>query len=161
MGVVVHSELGPLALLLGTWVGEGEGRYPTIEPFAYSEEVVFGHVGKPFLAYRQATTNLATGQPAHAESGYLRAVGPGRVELVLAHPTGIAELSQGEVLAQPDGLSLHLTSTSVPLTATAKQVSSIERRLSVVGDTLRYQVAMAAVGLAHQHHLSAELHRRA
>lgn len=156
----MHADLGPLALLIGTWVGEGEGRYPTIDPFAYSEEVVFGHVGKPFLAYRQATTNLATGQPAHAEAGYLRAVGPGRVELVLAHPTGIAELSAGEVLAQPDGLALHLTSTAVPLTATAKQVASIERRLTVVGDTLRYQVAMAAVGLAHQHHLSAELHRR-
>jgi hypothetical protein len=149
VGIVVHSDLGPLGLLVGTWIGEGEGRYPTIEPFSYREEVVFGHVGKPFLAYRQATTNLATGQPAHAEAGYL-----------LAHPTGIAELSEGEVLAQPDGVALHLTSTAVPLTATAKQVSSIERRITVIGDTLRYQVAMAAVGLAHQHHLSAELHRR-
>ena len=161
VGNVVHSDLGPLALLIGTWVGEGEGRYPTIESFAYGEEVVFGHVGKPFLTYRQATTNLATGLPAHAEAGYVRAVGPGRVELVLAHPTGIAELSEGEVYAQPDGLALHLTSTAVQLTATAKQVTSLERRLTVVGDTLRYQVAMAAVGLAHQHHLSAELHRRA
>ena len=159
--VVVHSDLGPLGLLIGTWVGEGQGRYPTIDPFSYSEEVVFGHVGKPFLAYRQATTNLATGQPAHAEAGYLRAVAPGQVELVLAHPTGIVELSAGEVLAHPDGLALHLASTAVPLTATAKQVTSIERRVTVIGDTLRYQVAMAAVGLAHQHHLSAELHRRA
>lgn len=160
VGNVVHSELGPLALLIGTWVGEGEGRYPTIEAFSYSEEVVFGHVGKPFLAYRQSTTNLATGQPAHAESGYLRAVAPGRVELVLAHPTGIAELSEGEVLPHADGMSVHLVSTAVPLTATAKKVSSIERRISVVGDILRYQVSMGAVGLAHQHHLSAELHRR-
>lgn len=160
VGFVVHSDLGPLALLIGTWVGEGEGRYPTIEPFAYREEVTFGHVGKPFLAYRQATTNLATEQPAHAEAGYLRAVAPGRVELVLAHPTGIAELSEGEVLAHADGLALHLVSTAVPLTATAKQVTSIERRVTVAGDTLRYQVSMAAVGLAHQHHLSAELHRR-
>ena len=161
MGIDVHADLGPLALLIGTWAGEGQGRYPTIEPFSYREEVVFGHAGKPFVAYRQATTNLATGQPAHAESGYLRAVGAGRVELVLAHPTGIGEVSAGEVLAEPDGLALHLISTAVTLTATAKQVTSIERRISVVGDTLRYQVAMGAVGLAHQHHLSAELHRQA
>jgi hypothetical protein len=158
--VAVHPDLGALSGLLGAWAGEGEGRYPTIDSFRYREEVVFGHAGKPFLAYRQATINLATGQPAHAEAGYLRAVAPGRVELVLAHPTGIVELSEGEVLEQVDGLTLHLVSTAVPVTATAKEVTSIERRISVVGDTLRYQVAMAAVGQPHQHHLAAELHRR-
>jgi hypothetical protein len=157
--VAVHPDLGALSALLGAWAGEGEGRYPTIDPFTYREEVVFGHVGKPFLAYRQATVNLATGLPAHAEAGYLRAIGPGRVELVLAHPTGIVEVSEGEVLDQVDGVALHLVSTAVPLTATAKEVTSVERRISVVGDTLRYQVAMAAVGQPHQHHLSAELHR--
>jgi hypothetical protein len=157
--VAVHPDLGLLAGLIGAWAGEGEGRYPTIEPFRYREEVVFGHVGKPFLAYRQATVNLATGQPAHAESGYLRAAGPGRVELVLAHPTGIVEMSEGEVLGQPDGLTLHLLTTAVLRTATAKEVTSIERRISVIGDTLRYQVSMAAVGRPHQHHLAAELHR--
>ncbi|MBN2623038.1 MAG: FABP family protein, partial [Acidimicrobiales bacterium] len=139
---------------------EGEGRYPTIEPFRYREEVVFSHVGKPFVAYRQATVDLATELPAHAEAGYLRAVAPGRVEFVLAHPTGIVELSGGEVLAQPDGLSLHLMSDAVPRTETAKEVTSVERRITVVGDTLRYQVAMAAVGQPHQHHLAAELHRQ-
>jgi THAP4-like, heme-binding beta-barrel domain len=157
--VPVHADLGVLGRLLGTWSGAGEGHYPTIEPFRYREEVVFGHVGKPFLAYRQATVNLATGQPAHAESGYLRAVAPGRVELVLVHPTGIAELSDGEVLEQPDGLTVHLRSNTVLHTVTAKEVTSVERRISVVGDTLRYQVAMAAVGQPHQHHLAAELHR--
>lgn len=156
----VHPDLGPLARLLGTWAGEGEGRYPTIEPFRYREEAVFSHVGKPFVAYRQSTTNLATEQPAHAEAGYLRAVAPGRVELVLVHPTGIVELAAGDVLDEPDGVALHLASTTVLRTPTAKEVTKVERRISVSGDTLRYQVAMAAVGLPLQHHLSAELHRR-
>jgi hypothetical protein len=157
--VGVHPDLGALTGLIGTWAGGGEGSYPTIEPFSYREEVVFGHVGKPFVAYRQATVNLATGQPAHAEAGYLRAVAPGRVELVLVHPTGIVELAEGDVAAQPDGLSLHLVTTAVPRTATAKEVTSVERRIAVVGDTLRYEVAMGAVGQPHQHHLSAELKR--
>jgi hypothetical protein len=157
--VAVHPELGLLARLIGTWVGEGEGLYPTIDPFRYREEVQFGHAGKPFLAYRQATVNLATGQPAHAEAGYLRAVAPGHVELVLAHPTGIVEISQGEVLDEPDGLALHLVSDTVLATPTAKDVTAVERRLSLAGDVLRYQVAMAAVGQPLQHHLSAELHR--
>ena len=69
--------------------------------------------------------------------------------------------SEGEVIDQPGGLSLHLLSTAVPRTATAKEVTSVERRLSVTGDTLRYQVSMAAVGQVHQHHLAAELHRQA
>src|SRR5690606_12588244 len=83
-----HPDLGPLARLIGTWSGEGEGHYPTIEPFRYREQVEFTHAGKPFLAYRQSTVDLGTTLPAHAEAGYLRAVGRGRVELVLAHPTG-------------------------------------------------------------------------
>jgi hypothetical protein len=157
--VAVHPDVEQLVCLLGTWVGEGEGIYPTIDPFRYREEVVFSHVGKPFLAYRQATVNLGSGLPAHAESGYLRAVGPGRAELVLAHPTGIAEVAEGGVEAGQDGLTLHLRSISVTRTSTAKDVRTVERQISVSGDTLRYQLAMGAVGQPHQHHLAAELHR--
>lgn len=159
--VELHDDLKPLAGLIGTWVGEGEGHYPTIETFRYREEISFGHVGKPFVSYRQATVNLGTGMPAHAEAGYLRAIGAGRVELVLAHPTGIAEVAEGTAETDPDGPSLHihLESTSVTTTTTAKEVTSIERRIDVLGDTLRYDLYMAAVGQPHQHHLAATLHR--
>lgn len=161
MDVALHPDVVALECLLGTWVGEGQGEYPTIEPFRYREEVVFGHVGKPFLAYRQATVRLGADVPAHAESGYLRGVGGNRVELVLAHPTGIAELAEGELTAGPDdrALALDLRSTDVVATATAKEVRSVERRITVAGDTLRYELAMAAVGQPHQHHLAAELTR--
>jgi THAP4-like, heme-binding beta-barrel domain len=155
----LHPDIGALACLLGRWVGEGQGEYPTIEPFRYREEVAFGHVGKPFLAYRQATVNLGTGLPAHAEAGYLRVVGDGRIELVLAHPTGVAEIEEGTVEALPDGVRLWLRSTSVAGTATAKDVRSLERRIEADGDLLRYDLAMAAVGQPHQHHLTAELRR--
>jgi hypothetical protein len=161
MEPTLHPDVAHLACLLGTWSGEGEGDYPTIEPFRYRETIVFGHVGKPFLSYRQATVNLATDLPAHAEVGYLRGVGEGRVELVLAHPTGVAELAEGTVEPAGDGggMTLVLRSTSVIGTATAKEVLSLERRLEVADTTLRYDLAMGAVGQPHQHHLAAELRR--
>jgi len=160
MDVTLHPDVEVLAPLLGTWTGTGAGSYPTIEPFTYREEVVFAHVGKPFLAYRQATVRLDTGLPAHAEAGYLRGVGGGRIELVLAHPTGIAELAEGDVVAEPGRrLVLRLASVSVTGTATAKDVTRVDRTITVEGDVLRYELAMAAVGQPHQHHLAAELQR--
>lgn len=155
----MHPDIKALDCLLGTWQGRGEGVYPTIEPFAYSEEVSFTHTGKPFLAYRQTTVNLGTGAPAHTEVGYWRSAGPGRVELVLAHPTGIAEIEEGSITPIDGGVALRLHSTTVGLTATAKSVRSLERSVTVQGDVLRYDLAMGAVDQPHQHHLSATLHR--
>ncbi|HEU0170504.1 MAG TPA: FABP family protein [Acidimicrobiales bacterium] len=159
MAVELHPDVAVLAPLLGTWAGTGAGSYPTIEPFRYREEVTFGHAGKPFLAYRQATVRLDTGLPAHAEAGYLRGTGGNRVELVLAHPTGIAELAEGEVTVTEAGLVLRLASVAVARTATAKEVTRVDRTITVEGDVLRYELAMAAVGQQHQHHLAAELQR--
>jgi THAP4-like, heme-binding beta-barrel domain len=159
----LHPDAAVLAPLVGTWVGEGEGDYPTIDDFGYTEEITFTHVGKPFLMYRQSTLLARTGLPAHGETGFLRAVagGEGELELVMVHPGGIAEIASGSAEARPDGVAVHLASTSVVCTPTAKQVTSVERTITVAGDTLRYELAMGAVGQAHQHHLTAELRRTA
>ena len=95
----LHDAVTPLSFLLGRWAGEGEGSYPTIEPFGYGEEITVSHVGKPFLAYAQRTWSLDDGRPLHAETGYWRCASPTHVELVVAHPTGVVELSEGPLTA--------------------------------------------------------------
>lgn len=156
----LHPDLVALAPLLGTWAGRGAGEYPTIEPFEYFEEVVFGHVGKPFLAYAQKTRAVTDGRPLHAETGYVRVPQPGRVELVLAHPTGVTEIEVGTLSAGGGVVEVELSTLSIGLTPTAKEVSALGRSLRVEGDELSYSLRMGAVGQPLQHHLAAVLHRK-
>lgn len=159
----LHPALLTVASLIGTWTGRGRGNYPTIDDFEYLETVTFGHVGKPFLTYEQRTRALlpdgSAGAPMHAESGYWRFPEPGRVEIVVGHPTGIVEIEEGRVVSTPDGLAFELVATSVTCSPTAKSVTGLERSFLLAGDALSYAVRMAAVGLPLQDHLAAELRR--
>lgn len=155
----VHPNVAHLEFLLGTWRGRGSGIYPTIDTFEYLEEVTIGHVGKPFLAYNQKTRHAETNLPLHAESGYLRPVGVDRVEFVVAQPTGIVELHEGDFIAATGGGTLDLASTSVPTTATASDVTQVARSFQVDDDTMKYHLDMAAAGQDFQRHLTAELLR--
>lgn len=156
----LHPDLEALAPLLGTWAGRGEGKYPTIEPFEYLEEVVFSHVGKPFLAYAQKTRAVADGKPLHAETGYLRVPRPGHIELVLAHPSGITEIDAGTYSVTGDVIEVELSSTAIGLAPTAKEVTALGRSFRVDGDDLSYTLRMGAVGQPLQDHLTAVLHRK-
>jgi hypothetical protein len=144
--------LEPLAFLLGTWSGEGQGVYPTIDDFTYAEELTFAYPGKPVVAYSQRTWVPPGGAPSHAEVGYLRPV-TGGAELVLAHPSGVVEVSAGTL----HGERLELTSEHVVTTVTAKSVTAVRRSYERHGDRLRYRVDMAAVGQPLGLHLEGEL----
>ncbi|MGA7051149.1 MAG: FABP family protein [Mycobacterium sp.] len=156
----LHPDLEALAPLLGGWAGQGAGRYPTIQPFEYLEEVVFSHVGKPFLAYAQKTRAVADGKPLHAETGYLRVPRPGHVELVLAHPNGITEIDVGTYLVTGDVIELEMSSTAIGLAPSAKKVTALGRSFRIEGDELSYSVRMGAVGQPVQDHLAALLRRK-
>ncbi len=155
----LHPDCIDLAPLLGTWKGSGDGHYPTIESFEYREELTFSHVGKPFLAMNQRTSDASTGQPLHAEAGYLRAVGDGIVELVVAQPSGIVEINIAEVEPSEGGLTLDFRSDRVETAPAAKSVTEVRRRFSVDADEMIVEMWMAAVGEPMQHHLRSRLER--
>jgi THAP4-like, heme-binding beta-barrel domain len=116
---------------------------------------------KGFVAYQQSTSHTDSGQPMHAETGYLRAVEGGRIEWVLAQPSGIVEIHQGTVTHDPNsGLAIEFEPVLVATTPSAKSVTAIQRSIVVNQNVLTYRVAMAAVGLPLQHHLSATLERQ-
>ena len=156
VGPDLYPDLEPLAFLLGTWAGEGEGRYPTVSPFAYRESLSFEHVGDSFLLYVAESWSLEDGEPLHFERGFLR---PGAssevVELTLAHPLGLVEISEGTL----EGTSIDLRSATMGRTRTGSAVMGVTRRYRVEGDVLRYELDMAMEGVPMTRHLDAELHR--
>jgi hypothetical protein len=155
----LHPDVASLAPLLGVWAGQGEGVYPTIAPFRYFEEVTFTHVGKPFLSYSQKTKASDDGRPLHGETGYLRVPSEARVELILAHPTGVTEIEEGPVSVDGTTIELELAATAIGRSGSAKEVTALGRFIRVDGDVLTYTVYMGAVGEPLQPHLTATLRR--
>lgn len=160
----LHPDLRQADALLGTWAGTGHGEYPTIDSFDYAETVAFGHVGKPFLSYQQRTHSIdgdtSPPKPLHAETGYWRFPSPGRVEIIVSHPTGITEIDEGSIANVDGELVIDVHATSVTGSTTAKSVTALHRTFRVRDDTMTYRIAMAAVGQPLQHHLAATLIRQ-
>jgi hypothetical protein len=151
----IHPDLEPLAFLLGTWAGEGEGRWPADgEPFRYREEMTFEQVGDPFLLYAQESYGIDDDEPLHFERGFLRPVRVGRVEAMLAHPLGIVEVAEGTVT----GTRIDLVSTSVSVASTGSAVTELRRRIRVDG-ALTYELDMAMAEVSLMLHIAGRLER--
>jgi hypothetical protein len=160
-GPDLHPALLGLLPFVGRWRGTGKGGYPTMGDFDYAQEIRFSHDGRPFLFYESRTWLIdAEGRPvrpAAREVGWWRPQQDDTVEVLLAHPTGIAEVYVGTI----DGTRVELSTDVVARTATAKEVSANHRLYGLVEGELMYAVDMAAMGQPLTPHLSARLRRLA
>jgi THAP4-like, heme-binding beta-barrel domain len=154
-----HPSLGPLLFLLGRWEGAGVGGYPTIESFRFGQEISFSHIGKPYLIYSSRTWLLddegGIGRPLAMETGFWRPQPDNQVEVLLAHPTGFAEIYLGEIT----GTKIEMATDIVVRTSSAKEVNAGRRLYGLIGTDLGYAYDMAAAGQPLQSHLSAQLKR--
>ncbi|VVA95841.1 unnamed protein product [Arabis nemorensis] len=148
----LHPSVAPLSYLLGTWRGQGEGKYPTIPSFLYGEELSFSHSGKPVIAYTQKTWKLESKEPMHAESGYFRPKPDGSIEVVIAQSTGLVEVQKGTY--NVDEQSIILKSD---LVGNASKVKEISREFELVNGKLSYVVQMSTTTNHLQPHLKAML----
>lgn len=163
LDTTLHTDLAPLAWLVGRWAGAGLVGYPTIEAVRFGQEVICSHDGRRFLRWESRTWLLDEDgnqvRPLATELGFWRPVadaGDGtNVELLLTHPTGFVELYAGT--AEP--AKVELATDGVMRSPDAKEYSAAKRLYGYVNSNLMWVMDMAAVGQPMQSHISAELKR--
>ena len=159
-GPDLHDRCLGLLPLVGVWRGAGEVVYPTIDgPYAYGQQIVFAHDGRPFLSYEARAWLLDDDgkvvRAAARETGFWRPQKSGDLEVLVTHATGIAELFYGRAL---DLRSWEIETDAVVRTATAKDVQASHRLYGLVeGGDLAYVDERAMQGQPLQPHLSARL----
>jgi THAP4-like, heme-binding beta-barrel domain len=155
----LHPDLMPLGWLIGRWEGRGHGDYPTIDAFEFGQQIDFSHNGKPFLHYVSQTYVVGEDgsklRPLAMETGFWRPQPDNKLEVVLTHPTGIAEIWYGEI----DGAKIEMRTDIVARTETAKEVTAGHRLYGLVRGELMWAYDMAAVGQSLQPHIWATLRR--
>ncbi|HET9908904.1 MAG TPA: FABP family protein [Anaerolineales bacterium] len=151
-----------LHAFLGEWSGTGRGEFPTIEPFDYLETLSFATDGRAFLHYEQKTQRHRAGEvdyvPSHWESGFIRLLADGQLELTCAQNGGRLEGLSGSIEETKQGLILRLTRADFLNDA---RMLGTSRTIAIQGDLLHYIQTMHTTAVPRPtQHLEATLHRR-
>ncbi|XP_014823299.1 PREDICTED: THAP domain-containing protein 4 isoform X1 [Poecilia mexicana] len=156
VAVELNPILKPLSWLLGTWESDepGEGTFPTIKPFRYTEKLHFSHVGQPVINFTFNAFHAESNKPLHRECGFIR-IQPGtnKVAFIIAQNSGLVEIEEGELTEN----QLKLQSQSLGRISFAKEphVQQIGRVLQLRPDgKLEQTVSMATNNQPLTQHLS-------
>jgi hypothetical protein len=150
-----------LHLLIGEWSGLGRGEFPTIEPFEYLETLKFSADHRPFVHYEQKTQRRNSPQadyiPSHWESGFIRLLPDGQVELINTQGSGRLERLIGSLEQTETGLILRLGSATFLNDA---RMIETKRTFTLNGDNLHYTQDMGTTAVpSAAHHVEATLKR--
>jgi hypothetical protein len=162
-GSPLHDALLALLPLVGGWRGSGVGVVASSgAQFAYGQQIVIVHDGRPFLAYESRSwlvdSDGALIRQSWRESGFWRpGSGPDDVELVVASNTGQALVFAGTA----GDATWDLHTVSAHHAPSAKDVEGERRLYAVRGDELSYATDLAPGGWPYAPHLNARLVRAA
>ena len=150
-------------LLEGTWTGNGRGEYPGIQSFDYRESFMLTRHDSLSLAYEQRTQKRYDGQTdwlvSHWESGFIRILKSGELEMVNAQSGGRTEVLVGKVETQGSVTQIRFATKVV---TNDPRVLCTARMFELEGDILRYEMEMQTTAVEQlTHHLSMVLQRRA
>jgi nitrobindin-like protein len=150
-----------LHLLIGEWSGTGKGEFPTIEPFEYLEALTFAGDHRPFVHYEEQTKRRNSEQadyiPSHWESGFIRLLPNGEVELINTQGSGRLERLAGSLEGTETGLILRLQSTAF---LNDPRMVETSRTITVDGNSMHYTQTMHTNAVPEPaHHVEASLKR--
>ena len=153
------AALVPLAWMLGSWAGAGVGGHPEPYEYRFWQEIEVSHDGRSFLAWTSRVWLLDDDggrvRPLAREAGFWRPQADGRLEVVLAHAEGYAEVWLGRV----DGPRVELTTDVVARTESALEYVAGHRLYGLVEGDLAWAYDVAARGEVMQASMSARLKR--
>ena len=137
----------------GCWAlaGDGNGDYPTIDPFKFRQELIFQQDGRPFFHYLGRAENIdeagkrsVTPPWRPGSSGARR-----RAPSSSCSPTTPASSSRGAAPRRPASRAVH---RAVVRTESAKEYTGGKRLYGLVEGDLLYAYDMAAMGQPLQPH---------
>jgi hypothetical protein len=159
---MIAETMRRLGLLAGSWSGRGAGNYPTIDSFTYEEKIVFElDPSYPLIHYEQRTWLLPAREASHWESGFVRALEDGSVEISNSQDSGRVEVLRGHLGGDVEAGELTIELESVVLDHDPRLVRT-RRTFHLRADTLRYVTYMATHTTPKPHlmqHLESELRR--
>lgn len=137
----MNNILERLSKLHGSWKGKGNGKFPTIDSFEYEEHLHFEvNLAYPIIHYEQKTTLIATQEPSHWESGFIRILEDGVIEISNSQDSGRTEILQGKMNHFSDhGYEMEFASIAI---ANDPRMINTRRVFKVTDNTLEYNQSM-------------------
>ncbi len=124
--------------------GIGKAQYPTIDSFEYEENLSFEvYKSRLLIHYEQKTKLLPSGEQSHWESGFIRPLENGLIEISNSQNNGRVEVLQGQIdMNSLSEQELKIEFASVVLAHDPKMVET-KRVLTVKADVLHYILLMS------------------